>query len=343
MRGVVAWAVTAAWMLALLSGCAGTPQSRESGATVLAGVLGVEDLGEGFCIRAAAEGRGSQGPFHCESWGQTPAAAVEDLTDRAEQVVSCAHVEHWLVDESAVGELSSLLSYAFQEPQQSTETQLWVFQGGGLDRLFDGEQDVARRMTVLKAQGKDKQGFSPVTLREAAEALAGEEALLLPALRVEGEKLVFAGFGLYQDGEILRWLRGEEALGAALLQGERIHWTGSVGESSIVLQSLGCWVVPQWDGGTLAGLSIRCRLEGTYTGGWQKKQSDAVQLEQGTAQAMRLALHRMQAAGVDAAGLLGRAGLHCPVRWSALEGQWAEKFPGLSIDLRVEAALETET
>ena len=50
-----------------------------------------------------------------------------------------------------------------------------------------------------------------------------------------------------------------------------------------------------------------------------------------------------KAAGVDAAGLLGRAGLHCPVRWSALEGQWAEKFPGLSIDLRVEAALETET
>ena len=46
---------------------------------------------------------------------------------------------------------------------------------------------------------------------------------------------------------------------------------------------------------------------------------------------------------MDAAGLLGRAGLHCPVRWSALEGQWAEKFPGLSIDLRVEAALETET
>ena len=340
MRRAVAWAVTAAWMLALLSGCAGTPQSRESGATVLAGVLGVEDLGEGFCIRAAAEGRGSQGPFH---WGQTPAAAVEDLTDRAEQVVSCAHVEHWLVDESAVGELSSLLSYAFQEPQQSTETQLWVFQGGGLDKLFDGEQDVARRMTVLKAQGKDKQGFSPVTLREAAEALAEEEALLLPALRVEGEKLVFAGFGLYQDGEILRWLRGEEALGAALLQGERIHWTGSVGESSIVLQSLGCRVVPQWDEGTLAGLSIRCRLEGTYTGGWQKQQSDAVQLEQETAQAMRLALHRMQAAGVDAAGLLGRAGLHCPVRWSALEGQWAKKFPGLSIDLRVEAALETET
>ena len=155
MRRAVAWAVTAAWMLALLSGCAGTPQSRESGATVLAGVLGVEDLGEGFCIRAAAEGRGSQGPFHCESWGQTPAAAVEDLTDRAEQVVSCAHVEHWLVDESAVGELSSLLSYAFQEPQQSTETQLWVFQGGGLDKLFDGEQDVARRMTVLPAAPRE--------------------------------------------------------------------------------------------------------------------------------------------------------------------------------------------
>ena len=172
MRRAVAWAVTAAWMLALLSGCAGTPQSRESGATVLAGVLGVEDLGEGFCIRAAAEGRGSQGPFHCESWGQTPAAAVEDLTDRAEQVVSCAHVEHWLVDESAVGELSSLLSYAFQEPQQSTETQLWVFQGGGLDRLFDGEQDVARRMTVLPAAPRESALSMLVALDSAGISLS---------------------------------------------------------------------------------------------------------------------------------------------------------------------------
>lgn len=339
----MAWAVTAAWMLALLSGCAETPQSRESGATVLAGVLGVENLGEGFCIRAAAEGRGSQGPFHCESWGQTPAAAVEDLTDRAEQVVSCAHVEHWLVDESAVGELSSLLSYAFQEPQQSTETQLWVFQGGGLDRLFDGEQDVARRMTVLKAQGKDKQGFSPVTLREAAEALGGRGGTASACAPGRGREAGLCRVRAVSGRRNFALAPGRGSVGGGVAARGTDPLDRSVGESSIVLQSLGCRVVPQWDGGTLAGLSIRCRLEGTYTGGWQKQQSDAVQLEQETAQAMRLALHRMQAAGVDAAGLLGRAGLHCPVRWSALEGQWAEKFPGLSIDLRVEAALETET
>ena len=63
MRRAVAWAVTAVWMLAMLSGCAGTPQSRESGATVLAGVLGVEDLGEGSVSGLPPRGGGARGRF----------------------------------------------------------------------------------------------------------------------------------------------------------------------------------------------------------------------------------------------------------------------------------------
>ena len=36
-----------------------------------------------------------------------------------------------------------------------------------------------------------------------------------------------------------------------------------------------------------------------------------------------------QAAGADAAGLLGRAGLSNPFRWDALNGQWQGVFPTL--------------
>ena len=74
---------------------------------------------------------------------------MEALTNQGERVVSCAHVEHLLLTQTAAATLLTLLSYAFQEPQQSTETQLWVvqadtlagvlFRGGGHRPADDGD------------------------------------------------------------------------------------------------------------------------------------------------------------------------------------------------------------
>ena len=49
---------------------------RESGATAVVSVLGVEPAGEGIRLLAAAEGRGGEAPFRADSRGDTPAAAV---------------------------------------------------------------------------------------------------------------------------------------------------------------------------------------------------------------------------------------------------------------------------
>lgn len=65
---------------------------------------------------------------------------MEGLTNRGEQVVSCAHVEHLLLTQNAAGTLPELLSYAFQEPQQSTETQLWVVRADTLEEAFPGRR-----------------------------------------------------------------------------------------------------------------------------------------------------------------------------------------------------------
>lgn len=312
-----------------LTGCAGAPQSRESGATAVVSVLGVEPAGEGIRLLAAAEGRGGEAPFRADSRGDTPAAAVEALTNQGERVVSCAHVEHLLLTQTAAATLPALLSYAFQEPQQSTETQLWVVQADTLAESFSGEGDTAQRMAVIQSQGKDRQTFAPLTLRQAAAALAKGEPLLIPALSVGEAGLAFAGFALYQDGAITRWLTGPAALGAALLSGEKIHWTGSLGEEALTLQSTGCQVHPVWEGGRVVGLDLRCRLEGVLTGGWTGEATDPAPLERETAQAMLQALDQLQAAGADAAGLLGRAGLSNPFRWDALNGQWQGAFPTL--------------
>lgn len=326
-------------LLPLLTGCTGTPQSREAGATAVVSVLGAEPAGRQLRLLAAAEGRGGEDPFLCDSQGATPAAAVEGLTNRGEQVVSCAHVEHLLLARSAAGELPDLLSYAFQEPQQSTETQLWVVRADTLGTSFGGTGDVAKRMAVIKTQGKNRQGFAPLTLREAAAILAQGKSLLIPALAVGDEGLAFDGYALYQDGTITQWLTGGQALGAALLQGERIHWTGSGAHGAMTLQSTGCRVSPQWEGDTLTGLALHCRLEGAPTGGWQGEETDLAQLEEETAQGMVQALAVLQEAGTDAVDLLGKAGLAQPFRWSGLQRQWQAVFPSLFIQVTVTITL----
>lgn len=322
-------------LLLPLASCAGTPQSRETGSTALAGVLGVEPVGDGLQIFAAAEGRGEAPPTVAQGQGATPAACIEELTSQGERVISCAHVEHLLLARSAAASLPELLSYAFQEPQQSTETQLWVVDTARLAPVFTGKEDPARRMGVLKTAGKDRQTFRPVTLRQAAGALAEGEPLLIPALTEGPAGLDFIGYALYSKGQFTAWLTGESALGAALLLGERIHWTGSSGEQSLSLQSVGCQVTPVMEAGQLTGVSLRCRLEGVPTGGWEGMNQAAADLEVQTTRTIELALRTMQEAGADGAALLRRAGLARPLQWHKLLNQWEAAFPDLDPKISV--------
>lgn len=315
----------------LLSGCAGTPQSREAGRTAVVSVLGAEPVPEGLRIHAAAEGRGEEGPMGTCGVGATPAEAIEALSRRGADVVSCAHVEHLVLSWSAAARLSDLLSYAFQDAQQSTETMLWVLRAPSLDGLFDGTRDMAKEMALWKSIGEDHQGLVPLTLREAATRLAQGGDLLVPALEQQGDELAFAGLALYQDGAFTSCLEGQEALGAALLLGQRIHWTGSVGAEALSLQVSGCRVEPVWARGALEGLSVRCRLEGVRTGGWESRDDTADRLGTELSASIRAAVVALQRAGSDGAGLLGRAGLAAPLRWQGLSQQWAQAFPSCAV------------
>jgi hypothetical protein len=320
-------------LLGCLSGCAGTPQSRESGSNAVVSLLGAEGAGGKLTLYAATEGRGDEDAQMFHGQGATPAAAVEALIDQGRQVVNSAHVEHLLLGEDSPTLLPELLSYAFQQPEQSTETQLWVVRGKGLKETFTPEADPAQRMNVLKAAGQDRQGFEPLTLREAAAALAEGRALLIPALASGEEGLYFWGYALYGEGRFTGWLTGNAALGAALLQGQRIHWTASAGDQAVLLQSRGCRVAPVLEEGKLTGLVLRCQLEGVAAGGWEA--ADTQQLEQETAQAMKEALRCMQFAGSDGAGIDRQATLRRPAQWTTVHQQWEAAFPGLKYQVEV--------
>lgn len=106
-------------LLLLLTGCAGTPQSRESGATAVVSVLGVEPAGQGIHLLAAAEGRGRRSPSAVTARGRPRAAAVEGLTNRGEQVVSCAHVEHLLLTQNAAAPCRNCSVMPFRSPSRA--------------------------------------------------------------------------------------------------------------------------------------------------------------------------------------------------------------------------------
>lgn len=338
MRRMLALILLLGCLVLSLSGCAGTPQSRETGSNAVVSLLGAEEAGGKLTLHAAAEGRGEEPAQIFHGQGATPAAAIESLIDQGRQVVNCAHVEHMLLGEDSPTLLPELLSYAFQQPEQSTETQLWVVRGQDLQALFTPEADPAQRMNVLKAAAKDRQGFEPLTLREAAAALAEDRPLLIPALAAGEEGLFFWGYALYEEGRFAGWLTGSAALGAALVQGQRIHWTASAGDQAVLLQSGGCDVTPILEDEKLTGLRLSCRLEGVAAGGWGAL-SDTAQLERETAQAMREALRCMQFAGCDGAGLDRLAALRRPVQWTTLRRQWGEVFPSLTCQVSVQLTL----
>ena len=323
--------------LILLAGCG--PQSQEMGNTAVAGVLGAEPSRRGITLWAAAEGRAGSAPTFYQGTGRTPAGALEDLSAGGQQVVTCAHVEHILLPQSAPKLVEPLLSYAFQDTRQSTESQLWVVRTERLEDVFSEQTDPVRRMSVLKEFSTAGQGFRPLKLREAAASLAAGEPVLIPALDLTEEGLDFGGFALYRDGAFVAWLTGETALGAALLMDQPIHWTDSVGERGVVLESTGCGVEPIWQGDDLAGLSLTCRLEGIPVGGWQKKPEDVARLEQTVARAMTQAFAVLRRADADGAGLKGRAGLASPLRWKDLSRAWEGSFSRLPAEITVRLSL----
>lgn len=311
----------------LLTSCAGTPQSREAGRTLEVGVLGAEPSGNDLRLLATAGSGTEKENKLCQGTGATPAAAMEELAGSGDQVVSAAHVEHLMVTETAAALLPELLDYAFRDPLLSTETQLWVVEGEELEPLF--QEDPAGRMEVLKTAGGNRQGFCPLTIREAAGAVAIGEPVLLPSL--DPVTLERTGAVLYDGKQFPFRLDLDEALGASLLMGHRIHWTASEGEEAMSLRLARCALEPVFEKGQLAGLSVRCILDGVPVGGGAAG-TDA--LEEQTARQIEAALEKLKLSNGGRL-LLGRAGLKDPVRWRKLAGQWDKGFPGLDTEVLV--------
>lgn len=348
MKRLLALTVT---LILVLSGCRAPfslPQAKEPRGLAIASVLGagIEESGM-LRVMAATQTRGEKGLRLYESQGPAIAAALLSSRDQGTETVSYAHVEHIVIEEGfAERALSELLSFCFQNGEQSVESNLWLLRDGKLDQLFTKESDPAGRLSTLRSSGKAGTSLPPRSLRALAVDWADGEAFLIPALRIVDGELLFDSFALMKNEKLLGYIEGEAAIGCVLLAGDPFHWSETLyledgNRITVQLYSKGSSVTPRWDDKTLRGLQIACSAQGSVSEGWAQDQWSLLssELESRVRNKLDVALKTLQKEDADAVSLCRQAGLREVWCWDRLQEQWDGRFAQLPYEIEVKLRL----
>lgn len=312
-----------------LTGCAGAPQSRESGATAVVSVLGVEPAGEGIRLLAAAEGRGGEAPSGPTAEGtprrrgggsHQPGGAGGELrpcgappphpdcgrhpAGPAELRLSGAPAEH---GDPAVG-----------GPGGHPGGEL--FRGGGHRPADDGDPVPGEGPADLRPPHPPAGRRGPGQGGAAADPRpvgggGGAGLCRLCPLPGRGHHPVAhrpGGPGGRPP------VRGEDPLDRAPWGRRPSPSRAPAARCTRCGRAAGWWA---WTSG--AG------WRGSSPGAGRGRPPTPPPWSGRPPRPCWQALDQLQAAGADAAGLLGRAGLSNPFRWDALNGQWQGVFPTL--------------
>jgi hypothetical protein len=313
----------------------------------IASVLGVEN-GErdGIQIFAVSERRNEKQPMFYEGQADSLAGALLDTRDQGIETVSYAHVEQILIGaDSLQNRLSQLLSFCFQNGEQSIESNLWILRDMDMRAAFQGDLDLAKRLSTLKSSGEAGTSLPSRSLRETAAQLADEGVVLIPALRSKGQELIFDSYAIIQNGNLVGYLEEDLARTAAILSGDSVYWTDQIKvddnkEVTAQLHSRGCSVKPVFQNGKLIKLKISCHVDGKLMEVWSAgKETLHKKVEGEIKKKLEDTVARLQKQNADGADLCRQAGLSAPWHWDAIKRQWQDCFANLPCEITVKAKL----
>lgn len=333
-----------------LSGCRAPfslPRAEEPRNMTIASVIGVENAEKNnIRIFAASEGRNEKKPMCYVGKADSFSGALLDTRDHGQESVSYAHVEHVLIDaNTAPKRLSQLLSFCFQNGEQSIESSLWILRDSDMKTVFQGNMDLAKRLSTLKTGGEEGISLPPRSLRQTAVRLADDGAVLIPALRWENGELSFDSYALYKNGSFIGYLEGNLARTVAILSEDSVYWTDQLKvsdnkEVTVQLHSKGCKVRPVLQNGELKYLNISCRVDGRLMEVWSAGEGKLhEQVERQVKQDLSDGMIRLQELNADGADLRRQAGMSAPWNWGAINTQWKDHFSVLACEISVKAKL----
>ena len=338
-------------LMLLLTGCRRysgfLPYAREIEDMELIRTLGVDGAGETGVAITASGGTSQEETEVVSGEASTISAAVLELQGEGSSYLYFGHVTQLLLGEELArrGVMPSL-DYVLRDVEMRLETALYVVRNGTAGQAIEAAADDGSATDRLEALADDAgltANSMPLTVKDVLAELDRQGASFLPAVLADGG-LTAAGYGILKDGALVGWAEGDAALGVNLIFGKvdaDVVEVQAPDGTAAALRVVGAAasVRPIWQGDTLAGLKIHCKVDANLAEGSAMPDQatlDALEaaLAQVEADRMAQALELSRALDADYLGLRQSAAFAVPWHKGVLLGSQSMK------DLKLEATAE---
>lgn len=338
-------------LMLLLTGCRRysgfLPYAREIEDMELIRTLGVDGAGETGVAITASGGTSQEETEVVSGEAGTISAAVLELQGEGSSYLYFGHVTQLLLGEELArrGVMPSL-DYVLRDVEMRLETALYVVRNGTAGQAIEAAADDGSATDRLEALADDAgltANSMPRTVKDVLAELDRQGASFLPAVLAD-DGLTAAGYGILKDGALVGWAEGDAALGVNLIFGKvdaDVVEVQAPDGTAAALRVVGAAasVRPIWQGDTLAGLKVHCKVDANLAEGSAMPDQatlDALEaaLAQVEADRMAQALELSRALDADYLGLRQSAAFAVPWHKGVLLGSQSMK------DLKLEATAQ---
>ena len=353
-RWVVAWAAAAAVTLGL-SGCRTSislPYAREIDQMSLMQAMAVDAQdGGGVLITASSGGQqGSEGAGTPAAVvygrGETVSGGVLAAQGAGESYLYFGHVGQLLLGQPLAEQgISAVLEYVLRDVEMRLDTRVYLTREGQAGQAVAAAAQngsAADRLEAMEENAGLLPHTMPRTVEQVLEDLARSGSSFVPAVTADGE-LAADGYGVFKEGALVGWARGEAAYGVNLLleqvEADVVEVVRSDGTTAAVrVVGAVTSVRPVWRNEELTGLEIACRVQANLI---QGEAENLEELEQALARIeaarIRQALNVSQALEADYLQLEQAACLAQLWNKKAIGQQF--ELPALELSLEVDAQI----
>ena len=348
MRG--RWAVLLCALLLPLTGCEAPsflPYARELADMAPIRTMGVDAAREGAVTVTVSSGaRGGQGeePVVLSGTAGTISGACLDMQGQGTSYIYYGHVGQFLLGEGLARRgVGPALDYVLRDVEMRLGTQLYLVRAGdarpAMEEAVASGGSAADRLEAMEDDAGLRSDTMPVAVGDVLERLSRSGAAFVPAVRQEEEGLRASGYGILRDGQLAAWAEGDQAEGVNLAMGRVDADVLELEGAALRVVGASTTVRPVFEGDTLTGLSVLCRVDANLAEASPNADVEALcrALEEAEGARVQAALDLSQALDADFLELKRRACLALPWRKAAIQAQW--DLPALELEVTVDGRI----